>query len=143
MRGCWSRVKNGISAGPWRQRDSDELDRAVLEQFHWVLRWLASDPEKALSAVPEPWMAPDEIANDFDDRFEASLSGGLLPAEAIGTLRAIDHRLEQMTDSGEEMLWSPEGFLHDARWEDLRELARTALGIMGIARADDQLQGRV
>lgn len=121
----------------------NEIDRAVLEQFHWVLRWLASDPAKALSAVPEPWMAPDEIANDFDDRFKVSSCMRLLPEAAMETLAAIDHKLDQMTDSGDEMLWLPEGFLNDARWRDLRDLARIALSIMGLERADDELRGRV
>ncbi len=59
------------------------------------------------------------------------------------TLAAIDHKLDQMTDSGDEMLWLPEGFLNDARWRDLRDLARIALSIMGLERADDELRGRV
>jgi hypothetical protein len=117
----------------------DVNDQAVLDQLIWVVRWLAADPMKALSAVPEPWMAPEEIANDLDQHLRVVASMGLLPQETLEALVAIDESFARMTDASDDSLWSPEALASHATWAQLREEARVALRLIGAERADDEL----
>lgn len=127
LRRCWSRVTVV----------SDLRDRLL-----WSIRWLAADPEKALSAAPGTVVA-DEIALDFNHWLSVGVGHGLVDEAALKILTVIDAEFDAISGERNADQWTPEAVATSAVWKAQRDRARQVLALMGEARADDDLPGHI
>jgi hypothetical protein len=102
------------------------------DHLGWSLQALATDATGQRSLFPDFVCRPDELALDYSHWSDVarSLLASEFSSEQLETLRAIDLRLAAMSAGGPEFdaeLWSDRGLESDARWEELRSLARAAL----------------
>jgi hypothetical protein len=72
----------------------------------------------------------DELALSLDDIFRASsdmIRHGELTEEEAALIRPLDHLLTQLSGEDNADFWRREALDADARWADVRALARSAL----------------
>jgi hypothetical protein len=105
------------------------------------LRWLAADPDKALSAVEDPRIVANHLANDLFDWLEQTYGTDVVSVNVRTSLATLDQEFGAMSDDAS--LWTPEAFTCHSRWLGQRERARELLATMGEERQDDLLAGKV
>jgi hypothetical protein len=118
----------------------DGLNDWRRQEMLWTLRWLAAEPDAAVTAVPGV-DTPDEIANDLDHWFEIAQQWSLLDARAARLIAAINDEFGRMTDLGADF-WSDEAIRSSPEWAEQRERARLVLAEMGESRDDANLGAR-
>lgn len=109
----------------------------------WAIRWLAADPEAALTAVDDERIVPDEIAEDLDHWLEVCRGWNLIDEPTLAILDAIDQAFSEMSGLSNAENWTPEAVRTSEMWLQQRMRARDALTQMGEARADERLRGQV
>jgi hypothetical protein len=114
---------------------------AARDRLLWTLRWLAAEPEKALSVARDPRIVPEELAEDLHLWLYECPGAEDLRTERWEAAFEIDRALDRMSDH--PGLWTTEAFATDPEWTRLRERARVLLSELGVDRADDHLAGNV
>ena len=102
----------------------------------WSLQGLAAAAEVQVSLYPDFAAKPDELAQDFCHWYECA-RGTLATqwtAPQRAALNALDAKLSRMSRHGLEFsedLWLEPALQGDPRWAEVRELARSALRVLG------------
>lgn len=107
----------------------------------WIVRWLAAEPDKALAAVGDARVVPDDLANSLSDWLELTAGSDAVTEVVRDALLVIDREFDEM--SGRLDLWTPQALACRAEWQRQRERAREILIQMGEERSDDGLKGKV
>ena len=118
----------------------DGLNAGRLEELYWALRWLAAEPEAAVTAF-DGVVTADEIALDLNHWYEVARGWGLLDDETSAALRAIDEQFSVMSDGPAE-LWTDDAIRHAPEWAAQRKRARALLNDLGVPRADNEIGTR-
>jgi hypothetical protein len=118
----------------------DGLNAGRLEELYWALRWLAAEPEAAVTAF-DGVVTGDEIALDLSQWYEVARDWGLLDGETAEAVRAIDEQFSVMSDGPAE-LWSDDAIRHAPEWAAQRERARVVLKRLGVPRTDNEIGTR-
>lgn len=108
-----------------REMPCVDYHEANLERLKQSLQALAAPPDTQLGIYPDFVCKADELALDFDDWF--AMSERFLSAKQIGALEPIMSLLDGMSGPGGP--WSEEDLRTDARWEQIRGLAKRALRV--------------
>jgi hypothetical protein len=101
-------------------------------EFRRHLQALALPHSTQAKAFPEFVVLGDELAMGFDEfyRVVASDRGAKLQP-ALSSLNCIQAQLDRMTALSDVDLWSHQGVLNRAEWEEIRRFAARALGELG------------
>ena len=100
----------------------------------WAVQALAQPAPTQLSLFPDFAEVADELALEYEESqlaFLASPASALLTRQQRQDLRAIDSILEAMSGPENIELWSIQALHECDVWNDVRELAQTALLAMG------------
>lgn len=102
------------------------------EELIEAVHLLALSAEGQLRALPSYVVVTDELALTFGDQYDVSV-----PSGAFGEiLSRINQRFDE-ADPGDPF-WRQEALFSDPRWQEIREMARSALELVGITpRAPD------
>lgn len=109
-----------------------------------ALRLAAAPPERAVALLPEFVAVPDEVADELDIWFRFGpefVSKGLLTADQLRGIRAIDELLASVSGPAFAEFWSMASFGADERWKQVRRLAHEVLLSMGLSPDLDGLHG--
>lgn len=120
--------------------EDDGLNAGRVEELRWALRWLAAEPDAAISAF-DGIVVGDEIALDLNWWYEVTLNWGLLDDETAAAIKAIDDQFTAMSEVGPD-LWSDDAIRYSPEWAAQRERARRVLLRLGVPRADDEIGNR-
>jgi hypothetical protein len=127
--------------GMGRPEIDDATRAGARDELVWALRWLAAEPQAALSAVPEvPICTADEIALDLNHWFEFARAEHLVDLPVLALLEEIDREFLLMSGQPAADLWTDEALAASPEWQKQRGRARRALTLMGEERADEELK---
>jgi hypothetical protein len=110
----------------------DTNRQGVRNQLRWALQALACDGIQQIQLFPARACKPFELADDFATwaNMARSLFAGLFTPEQLGTLQKIDSSLEKLSRE-DEALWTDDALHSRPEWEELRSMAKVALGSFG------------
>jgi hypothetical protein len=100
----------------------------VLEHLCHSLQLLASPAQAQLSHFPAGWVVlTDEMVLDFDHWAHCVATYWKLSPVQTVQLSRLDDFLSEMSGSLHRDFWTDEALLSDARWEQVRTLAKATL----------------
>jgi hypothetical protein len=115
----------------------DELDSGTKRRrLVEAVQLLAADANVQLSVFPDFAVKADEVVSTFGEVFAfvpELVDSGLLSAGALDQLRRLDAHIDGMGRDGPSM-WTESAVEQHSAWEELRRLARAALGELGESR---------
>ncbi|MFF4776991.1 hypothetical protein ACFY05_29425 [Microtetraspora fusca] len=131
----WSAIAARLPRKRAERSDPGEVEIEAIARGIWpllleALRHLALPAHEQIRWIGR--MCVDELALDFDDRYQVSWAAqemGWISAELSRHLDEIDRRLSQLSDEGEAP-WSEEGLCLHPTWASVRELADRAIALM-------------
>ena len=110
----------------------NEFTDSHRQHLMWSVQALAAPAEVQVTLYPDFVVKANELALDFDNWYECARFS-LAPewSESQRTsLAALDAKLDAMSRSGAEFtedLWLESALAADPNWEQVRDLARTAI----------------
>lgn len=100
----------------------------VREGFRWAVYCLAQPAEMQLSLLPEFVCKADELALTFDDGLrELGRERSELSPHCQASLDALEAWLCQMSEAGDEGLWTDNAVRNHPSWRVVRLLATAVL----------------
>lgn len=108
-----------------------------------AVQWLAAEPDRTLGAVAVEEMVPDELGNDLDTWFEVSKRSAELSEVVASEIWQILEIMDRWSGSDHADFWTPDAVRSSPVWAEMRDRARTVLGMLGEPRIDEDLAGRV
>ncbi len=127
----------------------NENHSLVLHELILALRNLAAEPgEQAQYLNKLHRFAPitkqewnefnvDELALELEDSiFILDVAPDGLSSDFIEAVKALDSKLDRMSENGQSELWSVRGLKHREEWREVRGLAQTALDRFEAAKSD-------
>lgn len=103
-----------------------------MSQFRNQLLALSSTADVQIALYPKGVCFGDELVCDFDRNKQQFLANQATTAPQRESLDALDAYLTELSGPQNEVFWcDPEPLTDDPRWEQIRELSRTALRSLG------------
>jgi hypothetical protein len=108
--------------------ENRENAEGILKQLRLSLQLLASNARYQTGHFPpHSVVLTDEMALDFENWSACVSTCWQLAPEQAAALKSLDDFLREMSDLPESDFWTDEALFIDARWNEVRALARTAL----------------
>ena len=106
----------------------------LLSGLRMSLQAHTMDAPEQLGLFPAFVSVTDELAEDFHNWAIAVLDGALLNDDHSNAVRELDDLLGEMTEAGDDAVWTDDGLVGDERWARVRSQAGAALDDLGWPR---------
>ena len=102
----------------------------MMKELKRVIELLASDPEHQIKYLEQLGVAPvaDELGLEFDDVKNLKQE---LPSEIKNILSILDKKLDSMGGADNSELWRIQALPSAKEWQEVRQLAKEALSLLG------------
>ncbi len=116
--------------------------RTTIERLIESLQSPAADSATQVALFPDFVNVADELALTCHEcllAVEPLADTGLVSADQMRRLRALDALIEDLGRDGDERHWTPQALAHGEEWRRIRELAEQALASFGRGKRPPNL----